>query len=212
MTTLCSGHYSYRLNGKPQAIAEPWQITSDNGLFLSGQRSVDQLGSLLVRAHYAAARCIAAEFEWAQDGLRKRARYWLDGKSWMWSRDNQPALSAGADDSALLFPLLRAATGPLLSQLDSQPRQVLVPSLHDPSDSNSAFTPVLSMRWLEPIGPSYWRYLGGEYGHTGCVCELNAEHLLKAYHWDSPNGSGDVILDQCDSTSHWSGFSVGESD
>ncbi len=206
MTPLASGLYSYQRDGQPQPIREPWQLEEDGGLILAGQRDVENLGSLKVRARYAGPRCVAADIEWSQADIRTSARYWLEGKTWHWSRAEQTPEAIAQSEGALLFPLLRAATGPLMSHLDTQPRRVLVPALHNPGDPDSAFKPVLSMRRIELLGPSYWRYLGGEYGETGCVCELTPEGLLKAYHWDSAHGSWDVMLERCDNASNWPGF------
>ncbi|HEY1075103.1 MAG TPA: hypothetical protein VGE51_00280 [Fontimonas sp.] len=200
MNELARGDYAYWRDGQRQAISEPWTLTrTSDGIVLRGQRIVDRRVMLDVEACYRAGHCVEMALHWNRDAAltTRAAHYRLSGEALKWrlgEQDDVLQLSAGT----LLFPLLRAATGPLLSLLRQSPRPVLVPCIRDPADP-LFLQPLLSQRRAVEIDVesgriSHLRYYGGEYGDGGCDCWLDELGLIQRYSWNSTAGVWNIQL------------------
>lgn len=193
MTSRHAGTYRYRRDGQPQPVEEPWTWTRD---CLQGQRLVEGQTVLDLTARFDGAHCRSFDMHWSSGDRSRHGRYALAGTQLQWTLDGVAAqMTVPAE--ALLFPLLRAATGALIRQLDRGPRPVIVPDIRP--DSRQPLAPLLSDREASLMAPDdaglqCWRYSGGEYGATGCDCWLDAAGLLQRYRWASPQGVWDVRL------------------
>lgn len=201
MTELAHGDYSYSLNGVRQAISEPWTLThSAGGLALRGQRIVDGRVMLDIDARYRAGRCVEMKLAWDRDAMStaRHAHYRLPAETLNWQLDGKDhALTLPAN--CLLFPLLRAAAGPLLRLLRPSPRPVLVPCIRDPADTALFLQPLLSQRRVVEFDSldervSQLRYYGGEYGDGGCDCWIDEHDLIQRYTWNSTAGLWEIQL------------------
>lgn len=205
MSELARGGYRYWRNGALQPVTEPWSLhrQSDGTLRLQGQRRIDGVPVLDVEADYTGARCTRLQLRWQApaSAMVRTAHYRLDGAGLHWRFGAGDSLETLAlPDGALLFPLLRAATGPLLGQLGTEPRNVVLPDLRDPADAEAFLRPLLSERQVridgaDDDGLHRLRYVGGEYGEAGADCALGPEGLLRHYRWDSPQGVWEVRLE-----------------
>lgn len=205
MSELARGTYRYWRDGALQPIVEPWTLRRglDGSVLLRGRRQMEGAPLLDIEADYAGAHCTGMRLRWhpAPPDEPRTAHYRLDGAALHWrfaDAARYPPQTLPAN--TLLFPLLRAATGPLLSQLDGAPRTVVLPSLRDPAGSDGFLRPLLSERralenGVDAEGLRRIRFLGGEYGETGADCALGPEGLMRHYRWESPNGVWDVRLE-----------------
>lgn len=192
MSTVAAGSYGYRLDGEVQPVTEPWVLSRDGaGLRLRGERRRHGRPLLRVDARFERARCVQLSVDWLAEGPR-RFEYALQAGFVDW-RSGDAAGAVAVPRGTLLFPLLRAATGPLLLVLARAPASVVVPSLHDPS-SAQFLRPEATPRRAELCGDRY-RYRGGEYGDDGCECALDERGFLTRYLWTSAQGTWDVRLE-----------------
>lgn len=216
MIELARGSYRYWRDGAQQAITEPWRLlAAPGGLLLRGKRLVDGLPFLDVEADYVGARCTGLRLHWqppapaAPRGVEYQLR---DGGLLRWRFEHEVdfrELTLPAD--TLLFPLLRAGTGPLLGALTTGARDVLLPCIRDAADAASFLHPTHSSRHVSMLVQSgaaspTLRYHGGEYGAEGCDCWLDDQGLLQRYHWRSPQGVWDVRLEELHCAETFRGF------
>ncbi len=203
MSRLASGEYHYWLNGERQTIREPWQLLhTGSGSQLRGQRMVAEQVLLDIDAQYHGAKCVALQLNWkpGKPGCRS-FRYQLQGDSLLWQQADEPARHRfQLPPDSLLFPLLRAATGPILRHLTLAPRSLVLPCLRDPDDSRQFLRPLLSARSAEsagtaPNGERHYRYFGGEYGKAGSDYWLTAQGLVQRYRWQTPQADWEAHLD-----------------
>ena len=205
MSELARGTYRYWRDGLLQAIVEPWTLrrSLDGGLLLRGRRQMEGAPLLDIEADYLGARCTGMRLRWhpLPPGESRTAHYRLDGAAlyWRFSEDAEAQVQALPADT-LMFPLLRAATGPLLGQFGEASRTLVLPSLRDPAGTPGFLRPLLSERRAEAGGVDAeglrtLRYYGGEYGEAGSDCALGPEGLLRHYRWDSPQGLWEVRLE-----------------
>lgn len=171
------GVYRYWRDGKMQDVVEPWELVRNaEGWLLTGQRKVNGQTALGVEAQYLGPLCTAMRLTWLS---------------------NKPARHAElqATEDALLFPLLRAAAGPLLPLLAGGPRTVLLPDIRDPR-SAGFLEPLRSVRHARLLDEHSWhyRYYGGEYGEAGADYWLDARGVLARYRWASPQGEWEARL------------------
>ena len=204
MTVLAQGIYRYWRDGALQDISEPWQWqrVGDHQV-LRGQRCVAGQPLLDIEATYEGAECRQLRLRWGPHsaGEAQTLHYVCREPSLHWRREGDAAdqtlpLPAGS----LLFPLLRAAAGPLLLRLARAPATVVVPCLRDPADAARFLTPRLSERHAVLIDEDaatgrHYRYYGGEYGEAGSDYWLGADNRLLRYRWDSPQGVWEVRLE-----------------
>lgn len=199
MKTL-RGDYSYRRNGELQDIQEPWtwQFDGDTSV-LSGQRIVAGVPVLDIRAEYHGPRCVAQQLRWQgldakPDQPARDLSYRIDGAQLRWSEAGRAAehrLPLPAE--ALQFPLLRAASGRLLLNLQRGAGPVVLPNLRVAPTATDFLHPLLSKRWVEAGNAAgHYRYLGGEYGDAGADYWLNSDAILERYRWAAPDGVWDV--------------------
>lgn len=191
-----AGRYRYCLDGVLQGIDEPcaWTLTPD-GARLHGRRELRGKTLFEVDATYVDGACRAFTVHWHDSARVRAAHYRIDGHHLRWQVDAD-AQALDLPDDCLMFPLLRAATGPLLRRLIDAPRPVLVPRLHDPQ-APDFLAPLLSTRSVQRHSapgavPQHLRYFGGEYGDAGCDCWIDAEDRLVRYVWDTAQGRWDV--------------------
>lgn len=207
MTEVARGVYRYWCDGALQTITEPWQLLrTAQGLLLRGQRLVDGRVVLDVEAQYDGALCNDLHLCWHTPTSQHRAQYRYRGIKLEWSFDQQhgvQTLALPADSR--LFPLLRAATGPLLKQLSAAPRTVVVPCIRD-ATADDFLHPLLSSRHAKTTTAQHYRYYGGEYGDAGCECWLDTHCLLLRYQWQSPQGGWEVRLEDLWTAQDFKGF------
>lgn len=200
MTPILSGHYAYFVDGQRKNIEEPWQLQANNyGVRLSGERIVDGHCVLAVQARYQQRQCNFMRISWQarpQDDLQNIS-YWQRHNILNWRFDHESeSQRLELPSGSLMFPLLRAASGPLIQQLSEGERCVIVPRLHDPAAKNFLH-PLLSQRRAKATSESHqWRCFGGEYGETGALYQLNALGLTQAYEWQTDQGLWQIKLDQ----------------
>lgn len=180
------GLYRYWRDGELQDVVEPWELTRNaEGWLLTGQRIVQGNTALEVEAQYLGALCSAMRMTWLADQPARRAE-----------------LTATQD--VLLFPLLRAAAGPLLPLLADGSRTVLLPNIRNPRTADF-LTPLRSIRHATLLDKTarHYRYYGGEYGEAGADYWLNASGLLDHYRWTSPQGEWEARLENLQGSASW---------
>lgn len=195
-TQALAGCYRYWRDGVCQTIEEPWQWRpTPQGSQLSGQRIVDGRPVLDILAEYRNGRCSEMTLRWGGDEETGLWHYQQQDDQLVWARDGEPPRHLKLPPDCLLFPLLRAATGPLLPRLAAAPCDLVLPRLHDPFAADF-LQPVLSARHAVPSkNPDHFRYFGGEYGAAGSDYWLNPSGLVSRYLWSSPQGKWDVRLE-----------------
>lgn len=195
-----SGNYSYRRNGELQDIQEPWgwQFDGDTSV-LSGQRIVAGVPVLEIRAAYQGSRCITQQLRWqaldaGPDQPSRDLNYRIEGAQLRWSEAGHAAEhSLPLPPGALQFPLLRAASGRLLLNLQRGAGPVVLPNLRVAPTATDFLHPILSERWVEAGSTAgHYRYLGGEYGDAGADYWLNADSILERYRWAAPDGVWEI--------------------
>jgi len=209
MSRLASGNYRYCKNGTAQNIDEPWSIEStQDGLLIQGERRISEVPVLRVGAHYVDGACSSCTVQWQPAAAIPGSprHYRMFGKDLHWSDDTQQDHRLSLPAKTLLFPLLRAAAGPLVLALRTQARPVVVPSLHDP-EQPTFLHPRISTRHTRQLSENHYRYYGGEYGEHGSDYWLNPQGLLQAYRWESADGLWEVSLDELTLTEGWNGIS-----
>lgn len=198
MTVRAQGNYVYSLGGKPQDVGEPWTLTRvGTGFRLQGQRLVKGKPTLIVDAAYLGTECGAMKVEWLGAGEPRAVQFLLEGGALEWRDGSGPAQRLMLPPRTLMFPLLRAATGPLLRALLDSTRPVVMPDLRAPR-SAQFLRPLLSDRrtgLAAGAGGSRYRYFGGEYGDEGSDWWLDSHGLVCRYQWDTPQGQWDVRLE-----------------
>lgn len=215
MTILARGIYRYRKDGDLQNIVEPWHFAqTPDGLTLTSERRVADNVVLQVQARFSGSTCTGMQARWnaahscvydyqleavAPD---EQLLYWQAGND---GNDAQLPGTLKLAGDALLFPLMRAAAGPLVLALAQKPHPVVVPSLHHPEDP-TFLHPRVSQRHAEQQDAQHFRYYGGEYGSAGSDYWLHPSGLLQAYRWDSPTGVWEVELDKLVRDPAFSGF------
>lgn len=218
MIRLASGIYRYWLDGRLQPIFEPWSLDRQpqGALLLRGSRHRAGASVFDMEADYDGAICTSLSMIWHRPAAARplSVHYRRVGALLEYSFADQPqshTLALAAEN--LLFPLLRAATGPLLPLLQGG-RSLALPDLRDPTaGSPPLLHPLLSERHSEMLGTEadglqHWRYYGGEYGDAGCDCWLGPHHLLHRYRWASPHGVWDVRLEALEQAEHFAGFAA----
>jgi hypothetical protein len=215
MTLLARGRYRYERDGGPTGISEPWQLERlESGCRLRGQRLIDGQPLLEVEAHFQSGRCTEMRLQWqpSGEGVPRVLRYRHRETVLEWCEEGgcmPQFLQLPAD--CLMFPLLRAAAGPLVEQLARASRWVVLPSLHDPQDTATFLRPLLSQRRAERVdsGPAalrHYRYFGGEYGEAGSDYWLDAHGILQRYRWLSPHGAWEVRNESGAAAAGFAGF------
>lgn len=215
MSTLASGTYRYWRDGALQAVIEPWRLLpSEHGLLLCGKRLVDGLTFLDVEADYVGAHCVALRLHWQPPAPAAPCgvEYRLEPGLLRWRFEQEASFrEQPLPADALLFPLLRAGTGPLLGLLAAGARTVVLPCIRDASDEQTFLHPLSGPRHVTPAAapgdePPTLRYHGGEYGEQGCDCWLDALGLLRRYRWPTAQGEWDVRLEELQYAEHFQGF------
>lgn len=209
---LARGRYRYRRDDQPQPVVEPWSLHRAGGaLLLRGQRIVDDQPVLDVSARYRGRRCEQFRLHW-NGALPRSAEYQLLQGELRW-KPAQDAAWASAPEAhgCLLFPLLRAAAGPLLGLLAEQPAKVCVPDIRDPDQAEQFLHPLFSQRRAElregaDGAARHYRYYGGEYGDAGADYWVDSHELLTRYRWAAPNGRWEVVLEELDVAEGYTGF------
>ena len=201
LAVVASGHYRYSCDGQPQAIQEPWQLFRlEDQFILQGQRQVDNGPDFSVLAEYSnKRRCVQFLLDWSDKNNTQRLHYQhdLQADSLRWRRAGESWHSQSLTSGSLLFPLLRAAAGPLVRELSLGPRDTIVPSLHTPDQPDDFLSPRRSLRHCEAqSSEGHYRYFGGEYGQSGADYWLNPRGILSAYHWQSAHGLWEVALNK----------------
>lgn len=190
------GCYRYALDGKLQAIDEPFEIARDgDGFVLTGQRNVGGKVMLEVSARYDAGTCRELDIAWNLE-TRRTAHYHHEGAVLAWREDGATSGRKALPDGCLMFPLLRAATGFLFPLLLDKPRNVVVPNIRNPN-ADDFLSPLLSQRHVrqhDPGDATHYRYYGGEYGDAGADYWVGEDGLVTRYRWESPQGTWDVTL------------------
>lgn len=200
MKPPAAGVYHYWLDDQLQPIVEPWHVAAeDAGVVLRGERRIGDASVLAVEARYRDELCTEFSVRWHSAARQAGALYRLAGQQLMWRLESSAIwqtleLPAGA----LLFPLLRAATGALLPLLAQAERAVVVPCIRDPQSAD-LFTPLVSLRRTQLLGIEAgnlrrYRYFGGEYGEDGADYWCSAAGWVTAYHWTSAQGRWKVAL------------------
>ncbi|MGJ8669273.1 MAG: hypothetical protein ACSHXK_07290 [Oceanococcus sp.] len=196
---LASGDYHYWYDGSIQAVQEPWQLhQSGTGFVLSGKRIVNARTCFEVVAEYSnKRRCTGLDLSWIDANGKQNWQYRQQTKPQQlaWRKEAQDWKLTEATPGARLFPLLRAAAGPLVRELSKQPHVVIVPTLHDPDDTDEFLKPSSSQRYCEQqSSANHYRYFGGEYGEMGSEYWLNTQGLMTSYEWKSAQGLWRVEL------------------
>lgn len=214
MNTLAEGHYSYQLQGQRQPVHEPWRLLAgpDGGLSLLGRREVGKDALLEVEANYRRGGWLQARIHWRDARVRRTVDYRLGDGQLLWRLDQGEERALALPEDALLFPLLRAATGALLWALRDAPRALVLPCLRDPSDSARFLHPLLSHRRVRPLDGQRLLFCGGEYGDTGAEYRLNDLGLVEGYRWNSPQGLWDVRLEKLRTAGGFRGFTPAAGD
>lgn len=198
MSAVASGTYRYWKDGAAQDIEEPWQLVRDGeAARLTGERRVGGAAVLSVTARYEGPACTALELRWSGERPRHR-HYRLHDSCAQWREDGAMAWrTLVLPPDTLLYPLLRAASGPILQALLEKPRTIVLPSLRDPA-APGFLEPELSARYARRFAESeegvHCRYFGGEYGEAGADYWLAADGLVTRYCWASANGLWEVRL------------------
>lgn len=198
MSEVARGTYRYWKDSVAQDIEEPWRILRTGDRWqLRGERRVNGSTLLAVDACYDGGQCTALELRWSGDRQRHR-HYRLHDERVQWREDGSLAWRTQVlPPGALLFPLLRAASGPILQALLERPRTIVLPSLRDPAAANF-LEPELSLRHAQRHADSadgtHCRYFGGEYGEAGADYWLAADGLVTRYRWASAQGLWEVRL------------------
>lgn len=200
---LAQGCYSYHLDGQLQAIREPWTLQqSDSGLRLQGQRCVDDQPVLQAIADYQGSRCYALQLTWqsSPDSAARRFDYQLDDAGLHWCEQPQNQQLFALPTPCHLFPLLRAASGVLLPQLQGHGGSVVLPNLRQPQKPDF-LQPLVSQRRSQLLasdikGVQQFAYFGGEYGDQGSDYWLNPQGFVQRYRWLSGHGEWDVQLEE----------------
>lgn len=215
MSALASGIYRYWRDGAPQSVTEPWRLLrSENGLLLRGKRLVDGLPFLDVEAEYVGARCTSLRLHWQPPApaAPRGAEYRLEPGLLRWRFEHEAGWrEQPLPADALLFPLLRAGTGPLLGLLAGGTRTVVLPCIRDANDHDTFLHPLSGLRHVtKPLAAGdaapTLRYHGGEYGEQGCDCWLDSLGLLQRYLWPTAQGKWDVRLDELQHSETFTGF------
>lgn len=205
MSAVASGTYRYWKDGAAQDVEEPWTLAREGGaLCLAGERRVNGATVLAVDARYEGRLCTVMAVRWT--GASPRYRHfrlhdsrvqWRDDGSLAWRTTVLPP-------DTLLYPLLRAASGPILQALLGKPHTVVLPSLRDPA-APGFLEPELSARYAQRFAESehgvHCRYFGGEYGEAGADYWLAADGLVTRYRWASAQGLWEVRLEDSERSS-----------
>lgn len=198
MNHYARGSYHYSLDRKAQEVGEPWTLTQvEGGWRLEGQRLVKGKPALNIEADYAGSHCVALKLQWHGSNATQIVHYKIADDTLEWRLGDGSPQEFMLPPGCLMFPLLRAGTGPLLRELVKGPRCVLMPDMRAPR-SPQFLKPLLSDRRAEqPAGPggSRYRYFGGEYGDAGSDWWLGQHGLVTQYTWETPQGTWDVRLD-----------------
>jgi len=215
VSALAQGSYRYWRDGALQDITEPWQLhRQGDGYVLRGQRCVAGRPLLDIEASYHGTACKRLRLHWqprAADGGRT-LHYRHHEQALHWQQDGSAAEQTfPVPEGSLLFPLLRAAAGPLLRHLTKVPATVVLPCLHDPADGERFLKPLLSARravLLDTAADSgeHYRYYGGEYGERGSDYWVAADDRLLRYRWESPQGLWEVRLEDAVTAPDFTGF------
>ena len=199
MKTLAQGVYRYWRDGLPQGVTEPWQLDQmARGWTLRGQRVLDGRPALAVEADYQGSRCTQMRVTWHRAEKPLTAHYRLRDSRLEWRTQEPQTLALPPQHH--LFPLLRAASGPLLQTLTGGPQCVVVPNIRD-TKQQEFLHPLLSERHAECLGKDkewgkFYRYYGGEYGATGADYWLDESGLVTRYCWESSQGLWEVRLEE----------------
>lgn len=209
---LARGRYRYSRDDQPQPVVEPWSLHRAGGaLLLRGQRIVDGRSLLEISARYRGRRCEQFKLHW-HGALPRSAEYQLQQGELRWKPAPDDAwASAPEAHCSLLFPLLRAAAGPLLGLLAGQPAKVCVPDIRDPDLTDQFLRPLCSQRRAELLegadgAARHYRYYGGEYGDAGADYWVDGHELLTRYRWAAPNGRWEVVLEELEVAEGYTGF------
>lgn len=190
------GIYRYWRDGLPQEVLEPWQLRRDaEGLVLRGQRQIAGHLALEVEARYLNHTCTGLRLAWYSETSSRVVHYRMQEGALQWRFDAEPAMQTLAlPAGTLLFPLLRAASGPLLGALVAAPRTLVLPNIRNPAQEDY-LRPLLSERRAVLQSPQHYRYYGGEYGDAGADYWLDENGMVSRYHWQSPRGEWEARLE-----------------
>ncbi len=198
---LAAGCSHYHRDGAASGISEPGSLCFEGGhLVLRGRRLLHGRCLLEVTADFRGPLCTRMLVTLGEPaGVPPFLGFEAEGRL-VCRRGDDALRSLALPRGCLLFPLLRAATGALLAQLERAPRWIVVPALQTPQAAQ-LLRPRLSRRHVKPLddtadGARRLRYFGGEYGRAGAEHRLDADGLLAAYRWPSPQGLWEVRLER----------------
>lgn len=201
MTPPAQGIYRYWRDGVPQPIEEPWQILEErHGWVLRSTRNVEGCCVLAIEARYQERRCHSFRLDWMPEasGAQRSLHYRCEHGQLQWQEpERRQTGELPFPDDHRLFPLVRAASGPLLRDLSIAPATVVLPCLQPNADAEAFLRPMHSRRRAEFLdrddeSVDHLRYYGGEYGTTGSDYWVDANDWVQRYRWHAPDGCWEV--------------------
>lgn len=213
MNEIARGNYRYWRDGEPQPIDEPWSLHQRGETRrLVGERRRSGQPLMRVEAERRDGDWLSLAVDWAAEPALGVA-WSVQGDALCWRRRNGEAGERSLPPGTQLFPLLRAAAGPLLRALLARPATVAVPALHDPGDRQAFLLPILSRRSAEQLGDddalgAHLRYRGGEYGEDGSDYWLRHGDLVQRYRWQASDGCWEVALTDAAFSDDFSGIAA----
>lgn len=196
------GAYRYWRDGQPQNVREPWELERTRGSQrLQGSRIVDGRCVLEVKAEWRDGAWVSMDVRCQGATGERSAEYRVFGTELHWLTHGSSGV-VQLPPGAHLFPLLRAAMGPLVAALARASAPVIVPDIRDLS-APSALEPSITARRAELLGvrdgERHLRCYGGEYGDEGADCWLDDADRLLRYRWASSAGVWEARLAEPDS-------------
>lgn len=180
------GCYHYVLNGKAQAIAEPWvkarnpqgQLLTHSGRFVDEQQLVLLVSHLTKPADNNGQHrpslpgSFASEIRWQQAGLADISAHYQ-----FCQQQKRLSIALKSDTGPLsihemrpepfaYFPLLRVFSGQVIQSLAlSGPLPTLVPDIHDPANRSALLMPIQNTRSAKQLAAEVIHLAGRQY-HT----------------------------------------------
>jgi hypothetical protein len=212
-----SGSYRYLLNGEPAPFTEAWQrqYLSAGKERLSSSRRAPGI-EIITEASLVDGRVKSCEIQWLADTVSIQAGYSLEVGGLQFQRQvdgvavETETLEAGVDSPALLFPLMRIFTGPLICRLLQQGGEgtVIVPAIGQPDDTDALLRPQFSQRQArvleaqtellldgQVIECRLCEYTGDQYA-AGSRFWIGEDETLLRYQWQQgPEQNWDVCLE-----------------
>ena len=194
---MLSGSYRYRLNGEVAPVEEHWSLTDASAGTRRGEswrRAGDTRVTVTAEIQSGAVR--ACEVEWQSPDIpRIAAQFEHTGSAIRWRRTQGSAVAEGdAGTAAILYPLMRVFTGPVISALAAKggAGEVLVPDIST-ADVETLLLPQVSLRRVVCEGEDHlqdypgrrcrrWQFIGGQYDPTAKFW-LDEHSRLLRYQW-----------------------------